>query len=78
MHGSPRSLELNPLPLTYDHIPTKEKIHETKKVYKGTPSPLTKMLGNIYAVIRPLRRQFYFEIGLDEDEQIMEIYPEWD
>lgn len=37
------------------------------------------MFGNINTTLRPLRQQFYYEIGLkDEDIKIREYYPEWD
>ena len=66
------------MPPTYGHYPIADRIRTTKTAYRGTPSPLTKILGNLHGHISPLRRQFYNDIGLEEGTQIHEVYPEWD
>jgi hypothetical protein len=53
---SPRTLMLDPLPMTYDALPTIPRILKTLEYYKGCVSPLTKIFGNIFKVIEPLRK----------------------
>lgn len=56
-----------------------QRILETREFFRGASSPLTKIFGNITSVLRPLRQQFYFEIGLeDEEDLVREVFPEWD
>lgn len=45
--AEPRSLMLDPLPFTYDSWPTVERVKSLKKRQMGTPSPMTKLMGNL-------------------------------
>ena len=47
VHEDPRALILDPLPPTYHKYPTIERLKEFKQRRMGTPSPLTKLLGNL-------------------------------
>ena len=78
LHGSPRSLALDPVPMTYNSIPTIERIKQSLKFHRGTATSLTKMFENLHKRIKPLRQQFYHDIGIPEDSKIREIYPDWD
>lgn len=78
LHGSPRTLDLENLPSTYDIWPSILRLFTEERIYKGTPSPLTKIFGNLHGHIKELRRQYYFEIGIPLDKSIKEKYPQWD
>ncbi len=54
-HGSCRDLILDPLPITYEEFPTILRIKKNKEFYRGSPSPLTKIYGNLHKIIKPLR-----------------------
>ncbi|TNV77606.1 hypothetical protein FGO68_gene2387 [Halteria grandinella] len=78
LHDSPRALMLDPLPETYKSLPTIDRISLTRQCQRGASSPLTKVFGNIQTKIMPLKRQFFFEIGIPIDQTIRVYYPEWD
>ncbi len=47
-HGSSRDLILDPLPITYEQHPSIYRIKKNKECFKGNPSPLTKIYGNLH------------------------------
>ena len=55
LHESPRAL-IEPLPPTYDIWPTVERTFTEGARYMGTPSPMTKLMGNLHGIIKPLRQ----------------------
>jgi hypothetical protein len=55
LHEDPRPLILDPLPFTYEKWPAIERVHEFKSRQMGTPSPMTKLMGNLHGILLPLR-----------------------
>ena len=56
VHPEPRDLIMDPLPDTYLVFPDVIMLKIEKEKFYGTPSPITKLVGNLYAHIRPLRQ----------------------
>jgi len=75
--SEPRAL-LASEPITYQTIPTVQRIRMYSFFYRGVGSSLTKVLGNLHSKLLALRQQFYADIGIALDQEIREIYPEWD
>jgi len=58
--------------------------HKKFKYLRGSPSPLTRLLGNLHLTIRPLRQAAYHRTFLKhsktnvEELLVQEIFPVWD
>jgi hypothetical protein len=73
-HPKPRKLP-EPLPRTFTHFPVVERLKSSKEYMKGCPSALTKYVGNLHLLCRPLRQAFYHIVGVDFD--VKESFIEW-
>lgn len=43
---------------------------------RGSPSPLTRILGNVHIIVRPLRQALYARLGIETP--VIEEFPIWD
>lgn len=56
VHPDCRDLILDPLPMTYNYFPALEILGKSKEIKRGSPSPLTKLQGNLFGHIKVLRQ----------------------
>jgi hypothetical protein len=63
-HPKPRKLP-DPLPITHQKYPVMSRLFNSKSYMKGCPSSLTKYVGNLHILLKPLRASFYFLQGVN-------------
>ena len=60
---------------TESENPSFIQVKKDARTERGSPSPLTKRLGNLHAKARPLRQALYARMLINK---VTEVYPEWD
>ena len=66
---------LGPKPTMVGRMPAFIDVQRTGIYTRGACSPLTRMLGNPHAWLRPLRQALYSRFGLGA---VREVFPSWD
>ena len=74
-HRAPREI-LDSLPKTVDFFPLIDCIKHYNCLLRGSASNLTKLLGNLQGLIKPMRKSFYLKVGITKP--MHESYPEYD
>jgi len=72
---SPRDI-ISPPPKTTNEDPGFIGVTRLKEYIRGSPSPFTRLLGNLHMMVRPLRQAVYHRLG--EQGPIKEVFPTWD